>query len=111
MVDIHADLESSDEGSGVASVVLTSITVESAGGKGHSRDTSEIVNGKDKDMGNRESKDNRSAGDGIYKMPSSAPMIPISGRAEKSERGQSRIYTVTYTVTDHAGIKRKGWGR
>ena len=84
MVDIHADLESSDEGSGVASVVLTSITVESAGGKGHSRDTSEIVNGKDKDMGNRESKDNRSAGDGIYKMPSSAPMIPISGCAQRS---------------------------
>ena len=64
MVDIHADLESSDEGSGVASVVLTSITVESAGGKGHSRDTSEIVNGKDKDMGNRKAKTIEAPGTG-----------------------------------------------
>jgi hypothetical protein len=89
--------------------------VESAGGKGHSGDTSEIVNGKDKDTGNSESKNNR--GDGGDRGPDIQDAefgtydTHFRLRAEKSARGQSRIYTVTYTVTDHAGNQAQAVGK
>lgn len=113
MVDIHADLDSSDEGSGVASIVLTSITMEGASGKGHSSDIQEILNGKDKDTGNSKSKGNDKGGDrgpDIQNAEFGTYDTHFRLRAEKSERGQSRIYTVTYTVTDHAGNEAQGVG-
>jgi large repetitive protein len=114
MVDIRASLESSDEGSGVASIVLTSITMESADGKGHSGDIQEILNGKDKDTGKHDSNNKDKGGKSgpdIQDAEFGTRDTHFRLRADKSARGQSRIYTVTYTVTDHAGNQAQAVGK
>ena len=111
MVDIRASLESSDEGSGVVSIVLTSITMESAGGKGDGRDSQEISIEKDKDASNSESKGKGGdRGPDVQDAEFGTHDTHFRLRAEKSARGQSRIYTVTYTVTDHAGNQANAVG-
>ncbi|MFC5471191.1 OmpL47-type beta-barrel domain-containing protein [Cohnella suwonensis] len=74
MVTIHATLGSSDATSGVASVVLTSIT------------------SNEPDSGN---------GDIDAAIGTEADSFQL--RAERSGSGPGRIYTVTYTSTDRAG--------
>ncbi|WP_219641178.1 DUF4962 domain-containing protein [Cohnella sp. CFH 77786] len=74
MVTVHAALQSKDEGSGVASVVLTSITSNEPDSEQHDIQA---------DIGTE------AASFGL--------------RAERSGEGTGRIYTVTYTATDKAG--------
>ncbi|CAI6018377.1 OmpL47-type beta-barrel domain-containing protein [Cohnella sp. JJ-181] len=74
LVAIHADLNKGDSGSGVASVRLTSVV--SSDPDGGSDDIRARIGSSD---------------------------TTFSVRAEKSGGGKARIYTVTYTATDHAG--------
>ena len=111
MVDIRASLESSDEGSGIASIMLTSITIESTGGKGQNGDIQDILIEKDKDAGNSQSKGKGGdRGPDIQDAEFGTHDTHFQLRAAKSARGQSRIYTVTYTVTDHAGNQANAVG-
>lgn len=76
MVTVHATLNSSDAASGVASVVLTSIT----------------SNEPDSGQGDIEAAIGTSA-------------TTFSLRAERLGNGTGRIYTITYTITDNVGNK------
>jgi hypothetical protein len=73
MVAIHAVLNSSDAGSGVASVILTSIS------------------SNEPDGGNDDIHANIGSTDTSFSL-----------RAERAGSGTGRIYTITYTATDHA---------
>lgn len=74
MVTVHATLVSSDATSGIASVILTSITCN------------EPDSGLDDIQANIGSTDTE-----------------FSLRAERSSTGVGRVYTITYTATDNAG--------
>jgi len=78
MVKVNATLDTSDTLSGVKSVVLTSITSNEP-----------------------ESKD----GDIQAKLGSEDTSFSL--RATRSGEGTGRVYTITYTATDHAGNQRK----
>lgn len=73
MVDIHAKLASSDGGSGVASVILTSI------------------------------KSNEELGEGDVEARLGTADTDFRVRASRTGSGTGRVYSVTYTVTDKAG--------
>ncbi len=76
MVTINTSLNSSDATSGVASVVLTSITSNEP-----------------------------DSGQGDIQANIGAAATTFSLRAERSGNGMGRIYTITYTATDKAGNK------
>jgi VCBS repeat-containing protein len=81
MVEIAASLDFSDDTSDIASVVLTSITSsEPDDGLGDGDTANDI---QDADYGTQDNQ--------------------FSLRAERSGQGEGRVYTITYTVTDHAG--------
>jgi endo-alpha-N-acetylgalactosaminidase len=74
MVTINAVLNSSDAASGVASVVLTSITSNEP-----------------------------DSGQGDIQANIGTTATSFSLRAERLGNGTGRIYTITYTITDNAG--------
>ncbi|THF76697.1 carbohydrate binding domain-containing protein [Cohnella fermenti] len=74
MVTIHAVLNSSDAASGVASVILTSITSNEPGG-----------------------------GQGDIEAALGTGATSFGLRAARSGSGTGRVYTITYTITDNAG--------
>ncbi|WP_193747774.1 carbohydrate-binding protein [Neobacillus niacini] len=78
MVKVNATLDSSDTLSGVKSVVLTSIT---------SNEPESI--------------------DGDIQAKLGSEDTSFSLRATRSGEGTGRVYTITYTATDHAGNQRK----
>jgi hypothetical protein len=83
MVTINASLNNSDGTSGIASVVLTSITSnEPDNGLGDGDTVNDIQNAN---FGTKDTS--------------------FSLRAERSGQGTGRIYTITYTITDNAGNK------
>jgi VCBS repeat-containing protein len=81
MVDITATLDFSDAASGIASVVLTSITSNEPDNGLGDGDTANDIQGAEYGT-----QDNQ-----------------FSLRAERSGQGAGRVYTITYTVTDKAG--------
>ena len=86
MVTIHAALTPSDATSGVASVILTSI-INNATEEEHEQD---------------HKKDHKKSEDIQADIGTMATSFSL--RAEKADHGKERIYTITYTVTDNAGL-------
>jgi hypothetical protein len=81
MMPIKATLQADGTGSGIASIVLTSITSnESDNGSGDGNTSEDI---QDAEFGKQDTS--------------------FSLRAERSGKGSGRIYTITYTVIDEAG--------
>ncbi|GMK37091.1 hypothetical protein PCCS19_01440 [Paenibacillus sp. CCS19] len=81
MVPVNITVQADDNGSGIASIVLTSVT----------------SNESDNDTGDGNTEDDiQFAAIGTYDTF-------ISLRAERSGNGNGRIYTITYTITDYAG--------
>lgn len=76
MATIHAALNPSDATSGVESVVLTSVT------------------SNEPDSGQGDIEANIGTATTSFRL-----------RAERSGNGTGRIYTITYTITDYAGIQ------
>jgi len=74
MVKVNALLDSSDDLSGIKSVVLTSITSNEPDSK-----------------------------DGDIQANLGSEDTSFSLRASRSGGGTGRVYTITYTITDHAG--------
>ena len=81
MVPIHVTVEASDADSGIASVVLTSITSNEPDNGLGDGDTANDIQGAE--FGTND--------------------IDFQLRAERSGTGKGRVYTITYTATDYAG--------